>query len=181
MEKKGQLSKTLVMLFRPKTPEPISVFAVKSCFPRQAHVRATFKCHWSRQHDYSEVCVRAIYKITSSMILWCSVRMMYYEVAQSIRDVLTWNDLKHAVLLHVGGKVPSSHVLLHYANIGQLLTGRKHGLRRHSQKVHCYWPMMLGWSRSLMEHVRTWKLKQNEMAAGDDSVQGRVRKSLQQK
>lgn len=47
--------------------------------------------------------------------------MMYYEVAQSIRDVLTWNDLKHAVLLHVGGKVPSSHVLLHYANIGQLL------------------------------------------------------------
>lgn len=39
--------------------------------------------------------------------------------------VLTRNDLKHTVLLHVGRKVPGSHVLLHYANIGQLLTGGK--------------------------------------------------------
>lgn len=36
--------------------------------------------------------------------------------------VLTRDDLKHTVLLHVGGKVPSPHVLLHYANVGQLLT-----------------------------------------------------------
>lgn len=38
---------------------------------------------------------------------------------------LTWDDLQHSVLLHVGRKVPGSHVLLHYANIGQLLTGGK--------------------------------------------------------
>lgn len=36
---------------------------------------------------------------------------------------LTRDDLKHAVLLHVGREVPSSHVLLHYADVGQLLTG----------------------------------------------------------
>lgn len=46
---------------------------------------------------------------------------MYYETAWSIGVVLTWNDLKHTVLPHVRRKVPGSHVLLHYANIGQLL------------------------------------------------------------
>ena len=50
---------------------------------------------------------------------------MYYEAVRSIRAVLTRNDLKHAVLLHVGRQVPSSHVLLHYANVGQLLMGEK--------------------------------------------------------
>lgn len=49
---------------------------------------------------------------------------MYYGAVWSRREVLTRNDLKHTVLLHVGGKVPSPHVLLHYANVGQLLTGR---------------------------------------------------------
>lgn len=49
---------------------------------------------------------------------------MYYGAVWSRRAVLTWNDLKHTVLLHVGGKVPSPHVLLHYANVGQLLTER---------------------------------------------------------
>lgn len=48
---------------------------------------------------------------------------MYYETVRSIRAVLTRNDLKHAVLLHVGRKVPGPHVLLHYANIGQFLIG----------------------------------------------------------
>ena len=47
---------------------------------------------------------------------------MYYGAVPSI-VVLTRNDLKHAVLLHVGREVPSSHVLFHYANIGQLLMG----------------------------------------------------------
>lgn len=42
-------------------------------------------------------------------------------------DFLTRDDLKHTVLLHVGRKVPGSHVLLHYAYVGQLLTGRQHG------------------------------------------------------
>lgn len=46
---------------------------------------------------------------------------MYYESVQSIRAFLTRNDLKHTVLLHVGRKIPSPHVLLHYANVGQLL------------------------------------------------------------
>lgn len=48
---------------------------------------------------------------------------MYYGAVWSRGEVLTRNDLKHTVLLHVGGKVPSPHVLLHYANVGQLLTG----------------------------------------------------------
>lgn len=48
---------------------------------------------------------------------------MYYGAVWSRREVLTRDDLKHTVLLHVGGKVPSPHVLLHYANVGQLLTG----------------------------------------------------------
>lgn len=48
---------------------------------------------------------------------------MYYEAVWSRGEVLTRNDLKHTVLLHVGGKVPSPHVLLHDANVGQLLTG----------------------------------------------------------
>lgn len=52
---------------------------------------------------------------------------MYYESVWGIRAVLTRNDLKHTVLLHVGRKVPSSHVLLHYANVGQLLKGRNTG------------------------------------------------------
>lgn len=47
---------------------------------------------------------------------------MYYGAVWSGGAVLTRNDLKHPVLLHVGGKVPSPHVLLHYANVGQLLT-----------------------------------------------------------
>lgn len=47
---------------------------------------------------------------------------MYYGAVWSQRVVLTRDDLKHTVLLHVGRKVPSPHVLLHYANVGQLLT-----------------------------------------------------------
>lgn len=34
---------------------------------------------------------------------------------------LTWNNLQNSVLLHVGWKVPSSHVLLHYSHVGQFL------------------------------------------------------------
>lgn len=57
--------------------------------------------------------------------------------------VLTRDDLKHTVLLHVGGKVPSPHVLLHYANVGQLLTeveGKKKKKKQtQSQKVCVRW------------------------------------------
>ena len=42
---------------------------------------------------------------------------MYYKAGA----VLTRNDLKDAVLLHVGRKVARPHVLLHYAHVGQLL------------------------------------------------------------
>lgn len=53
--------------------------------------------------------------------------VMYYGAAGSVGVFLTRDDLKHTVLLHVGGKVPSPHVLLHYADVGQLLMERRHG------------------------------------------------------
>lgn len=60
---------------------------------------------------------------------------MYYETARGTRVVLTGNDLKHTVLLHVGRKVPGSHVLLHYANIGQLLLGENKSARTQSKSL----------------------------------------------
>lgn len=63
---------------------------------------------------------------------------MYYGAVWSGRAVLTRDDLKHTVLLHVGGKVSSPHVLLHYANVGQLLTEverKKEKKQTQSQKV----------------------------------------------
>ena len=36
---------------------------------------------------------------------------------------LTGNDLQNPVLLHVGWKVPCSHVLLHDPHVGQFLFG----------------------------------------------------------
>ena len=81
----------------------------------------------------------AIYKITSSVILWCYSDVMHYGGVPSLGVVLTRNDLKHAVLLHVGGEVPSSHVLLHYANVGQLLMGERNtGGRTHTIKKVCF-------------------------------------------
>lgn len=50
---------------------------------------------------------------------------------------LTRDDLKHTVLLHVGGKVPSSHVLLHYAHVGQLLMEENTGRSAKIGKVDC--------------------------------------------
>lgn len=64
---------------------------------------------------------------------------MHYGGVPSLGVVLTRNDLKHAVLLHVGGEVPSSHVLLHYANVGQLLMGERNtGGRTHTIKKVCF-------------------------------------------
>lgn len=66
---------------------------------------------------------------------------MYYGGVPSLGVVLTRNDLKHAVLLHVGGEVPSSHVLLHYANVGQLLMGERNtrrGGRTDAIKKVCF-------------------------------------------
>lgn len=62
---------------------------------------------------------------------------MYYGGVRRSRLSLTRDDLKHTVLLHVGGKVPSSHVLLHYANVGQLLMGGSKS-RDGDQKVTIY-------------------------------------------
>jgi hypothetical protein len=55
------------------------------------------------------------------------------------RVFLTWNDLKHTVLLHVGGKVSGPHVLLHYAYIGQFL--RRHGVKLGLLKRDGYPPL----------------------------------------
>ena len=48
---------------------------------------------------------------------------------------LTWNNLQNSVLLHVGRKVPRSHVLFHYSHVGQFL-GKK------SNKFKCYMQML---------------------------------------
>lgn len=64
---------------------------------------------------------------------------MYYGPVKSVRVFLTWNDLKHTVLLHVGRKVSGPHVLLHYAYVGQFLRrgyGVKLGLLKRDGYPH---------------------------------------------
>lgn len=53
--------------------------------------------------------------------------VMYYGSSRRFKVILTWDYLKHAVLLHVGREVSGPHVLLHYANVGQLLTRERPG------------------------------------------------------
>jgi len=52
-----------------------------------------------------------------------NVPPVYMKQAASF--FLTWNNLQNSVLLHVGRKVPHSHVLLHYSHVGQFLSRNK--------------------------------------------------------
>lgn len=98
---------------------------------------------------------------------------MYNGAVWSRRVVLTRNDLKHTVLLHVGGKVPSPHVLLHYANIGQLLTEGGKTYPKSESLCSAVPLMVLG-----RAHFLRWCIKEqnniffffyewNKVAAGD--------------
>lgn len=79
---------------------------------------------------------------------------MYYGAVWSGRAVLTRNDLKHTVLLHVGGKVPSPHVLLHYANVGQLLTEEGKTDPKSESLCSAVPLMVLGWTDFLRRCIK---------------------------
>ena len=78
---KKQLSKTLAVLLRPNTPEPVSAFTVKKLYPLPlssqlwAKIQALLKCHWSHRHaDYPDICVQLSMK---SPAVW------YFDVTRT--------------------------------------------------------------------------------------------------
>lgn len=75
--------------------------------------------------DHTDMNCSAGCPSTASAGVLLMLRVMYYESVGSNGVFLTRNDLQHAVLLHVSRKVPGSHVLLHYAHVGQFLAGAK--------------------------------------------------------
>lgn len=145
--------KSLAVLLRPNTPKPVSAFTVKSCTQAFfSHSTLSFKWKYkpylnvidhTDMNLLSRYLCTAIYNITRSVVLWCYSDVMYNKTVRSIRAVLTRDDLKHAVLLHVCREVPSSHVLLHYTNIGQLLMAENtvhHVIIFHQcRSAQCWW------------------------------------------
>lgn len=55
---------------------------------------------------------------SKSITSWYMESVLFYGFPSFLR---TWNNLQNSVLLHVGRKVPRSHVLLHYSHVGQFL------------------------------------------------------------